>query len=32
VAYAVVFLASEDAKYIPGIMLKVSGGIERFTF
>jgi 3-oxoacyl-[acyl-carrier protein] reductase len=32
VAHAVVFLASENAKYITGIVLNVSGGIELFTF
>lgn len=31
VANAVVFLASEKAKYITGIVLNVSGGIELFT-
>lgn len=32
VANAVVFLASDKAKYITGIVLNVSGGIELFTF
>jgi len=32
VAYAVVFLASDKAKYITGFVLNVSGGIELFTF
>jgi 3-oxoacyl-[acyl-carrier protein] reductase len=32
VAQAVVFLASDKAKYITGIVLNVSGGIELFTF
>ncbi len=32
VANAIVFLASEKAKYITGIVLNVSGGIELFTF
>ncbi|HUL22406.1 MAG TPA: SDR family NAD(P)-dependent oxidoreductase [Thermodesulfobacteriota bacterium] len=32
VAHAVVFLASDHAKYITGIVLNVSGGIELFTF
>lgn len=32
IAHAVVFLASEEAKYITGIELYVSGGIELFTF
>jgi len=32
VAYAVVFLASDKANYITGIVLNVSGGIELFTF
>jgi len=32
VAHAVVFLASDNAKYITGIVLNVSGGIELFTF
>ncbi len=32
VAHAVVFLASEKAGYITGIVLHVSGGIELFTF
>lgn len=32
VANAVVFLASDKAKYITGITLYVSGGIELFTF
>lgn len=32
VANAVVFLASDKAKYITGIALNVSGGIELFTF
>ncbi len=31
VAHAIVFLASEKAKYITGIVLNVSGGIELFT-
>jgi len=31
VAHAVVFLASDKAKYITGIVLNVSGGIELFT-
>jgi 3-oxoacyl-[acyl-carrier protein] reductase len=29
---AVLFLASGKAKYITGIVLNVSGGIELFTF
>ena len=32
VAHAVVFLASDNAKYITGIVLNVSGGIELFAF
>lgn len=32
VANAVVFLASDKAKYITGVALNVSGGIELFTF
>jgi 3-oxoacyl-[acyl-carrier protein] reductase len=32
VAYAIVFLASDKANYITGIVLNVSGGIELFTF
>lgn len=32
VAHAIVFLASDRAKYITGIVLNVSGGIELFTF
>jgi 3-oxoacyl-[acyl-carrier protein] reductase len=32
VANAVVFLASDKAKYVTGIVLNVSGGIELFTF
>ncbi len=32
IANAVVFLASDNAKYITGIELYVSGGIELFTF
>jgi len=32
VADAIVFLASDKAKYITGIVLNVSGGIELFTF
>lgn len=32
IAHAVVFLASEESKYITGIELYVSGGIELFTF
>ncbi len=32
VANAVVFLASDNAKYITGVALNVSGGIELFTF
>jgi len=32
VANAIVFLASEKARYITGIVLNVSGGIELFTF
>lgn len=32
VANAVVFLTSDQAKYITGIVLNVSGGIELFTF
>jgi len=32
VAHAVFFLASENAKYITGIVLNGSGGIEVFTF
>jgi NAD(P)-dependent dehydrogenase (short-subunit alcohol dehydrogenase family) len=31
VANAIVFLASDKAKYITGIVLNVSGGIELFT-
>jgi len=32
IANAIVFLASENAKYITGVPLNVSGGIELFTF
>jgi 3-oxoacyl-[acyl-carrier protein] reductase len=32
VAYAIVFLVSDRAKYITGIVLNVSGGIDLFTF
>jgi len=32
IANAIVFLASDNAKYITGIELYVSGGIELFTF
>ena len=32
IAHAVVFLASEEARYITGVALNVSGGIELFTF
>jgi 3-oxoacyl-[acyl-carrier protein] reductase len=32
VGNAIVFLASDKAKYITGIVLNVSGGIELFTF
>lgn len=32
IAHAVVFLASEEAKYITGIELYVAGGIDLFTF
>lgn len=32
VANAIVFLSSDKAKYITGIVLNVSGGIELFTF
>ena len=32
VAHAIVFLASDKAKYITGIVLNISGGIELFTF
>jgi 3-oxoacyl-[acyl-carrier protein] reductase len=32
IANAIVFLASDKAKYITGIELNVSGGIELFTF
>ncbi len=32
IAHAIVFLASEEARYITGIELNVSGGIELFTF
>ncbi len=32
VANAIVFLASDKARYITGIVLNVSGGIELFTF
>jgi 3-oxoacyl-[acyl-carrier protein] reductase len=32
VANAIVFLASDRARYITGIVLNVSGGIELFTF
>jgi len=32
IAHAVVFLASEEAKYITGIELYVAGGINLFTF
>jgi 3-oxoacyl-[acyl-carrier protein] reductase len=31
VAHAVVFLASDKARYITGIVLNVSGGIELLT-
>jgi len=32
IANAIVFLCSDKAKYITGIGLNVSGGIELFTF
>jgi 3-oxoacyl-[acyl-carrier protein] reductase len=32
VANAIVFLVSDKARYITGIVLNVSGGIELFTF
>lgn len=32
IAHAIVFLATEEANYISGIELNVSGGIELFTF
>ncbi len=32
IAHAIVFLASEEAGYITGIELNVSGGIDLFTF
>jgi hypothetical protein len=32
VANAIVFLASDKAKYITDLVLNVSGGIELFTF
>jgi len=32
IAHAIVFLATEEAGYITGIELNVSGGIELFTF
>ncbi len=32
IAHAIVFLATEEARYITGIELNVSGGIELFTF
>jgi 3-oxoacyl-[acyl-carrier protein] reductase len=32
VAHAIVFLATEEARYITGVALNVSGGIELFTF
>ncbi len=32
IAHAIVFLCSEEAKYITGVALNVSGGIELFTF
>lgn len=32
IAHAIVFLATDEAKYITGIELNVSGGIELFTF
>lgn len=32
IAHAIVFLVSEEARYITGVALNVSGGIELFTF
>ena len=32
ITHAIVFFASGKAKYITGIFLNVSGGIELFTF
>ncbi|MDW7738617.1 MAG: SDR family NAD(P)-dependent oxidoreductase [Bacillota bacterium] len=32
IAHAIVFLATEEARYITGVGLNVSGGIELFTF
>jgi 3-oxoacyl-[acyl-carrier protein] reductase len=32
IAHAIVFLASDEANYITGVGLNVSGGIELFTF
>jgi 3-oxoacyl-[acyl-carrier protein] reductase len=32
IANAIVFLCSDKAKYITGVALNVSGGIELFTF
>jgi 3-oxoacyl-[acyl-carrier protein] reductase len=32
IAYAIVFLASDQAKYITGVGLPVAGGIDLFTF
>jgi 3-oxoacyl-[acyl-carrier protein] reductase len=32
IAHAIAFLASEEAKYITGVALPVTGGIDLFTF
>jgi len=32
IAHAIVFLATDEARYITGVELNVSGGIELFTF